>query len=48
VNEVTGGIRLENRFMCSVDDDVLVAFDVVSAADADGEEPLDYSRAISS
>jgi riboflavin biosynthesis pyrimidine reductase len=48
VNEVTGGIRLENRFMCSVDDDVLVAFDVVSAADADGEEPLDYSRAVSS
>jgi 3,4-dihydroxy 2-butanone 4-phosphate synthase/GTP cyclohydrolase II len=48
VNEVTGGIRLENRFMCSVDDDVLVAFDVVSAVDADGEEPLDYSRAVSS
>jgi GTP cyclohydrolase II len=48
VNEVTEGIRLENRFMCSVDDDVLVAFDVAGNADADADERLDYSRAVSS
>lgn len=48
VSEVTEGIRLENRFMCSVDDDVLVAFDVASTADAEASEPLDYSRAVSS
>ena len=48
VNEVAGGIRLQNRFMCSVDDDVLVAFDVASNGDADGEEGVDLSRAVSS
>ena len=48
VNEVAGGIRLQNRFMCSVDDDVLVAFDVASNGDADGEERVDLSRAVSS
>jgi 3,4-dihydroxy 2-butanone 4-phosphate synthase/GTP cyclohydrolase II len=48
VNEIAGGIRLENRFMCSVGDDVLVAFDVASPADADAEDPVHYFRAAGS
>lgn len=48
VNEVTEGIRLQNRFICSVDDDVLVAFDVAGNTDVDDAERLDYSRALSS
>ena len=48
VNEVSDGIRLQNRFICSVDDDVLVAFDVASNGAADAVERLDYSRAVSS
>jgi riboflavin-specific deaminase-like protein len=45
VNQVVEGIRLRNRLVCSVDDDVLVAFDVGCHTAVDD---LDYSRAVSS
>jgi GTP cyclohydrolase II len=46
IDRIIEGIRLGNRFVCSVDDDVVVAFDVT-------REPVetdaaDYSRAVSS
>jgi GTP cyclohydrolase II len=46
VNRIVEGIKLRNRFACAVEDDVVVAFDVVHEP---GEaEPADYSRAVSS
>jgi GTP cyclohydrolase II len=46
VNQIVDGIRLQSRFVCSVDEDVVVAFDV---ADARAEvKPSTYSRAVSS
>jgi GTP cyclohydrolase II len=46
VNRIIEGIRLENRYVCAVDDDVIVAFDVVRApGDA---QTADYSRDVSS
>jgi GTP cyclohydrolase II len=46
VNRIVEGIRLSNRYVCSVDDDVVVAFDVTSASREAGTS--DYSRAVSS
>jgi GTP cyclohydrolase II len=46
VTQVMDGIRLHGRFVCSVDDDVMVAFDVAHApASVKGAA---YSRAVSS
>jgi GTP cyclohydrolase II len=46
VNRIVEGIRLRNRFVSLVDDDVVVAFDV--ACEPGEPETADYSRAVSS
>jgi GTP cyclohydrolase II len=46
VSQIVDGIRLQGRFVCSVDDDVVVAFDVAGAPAA--VKPSPYSRAVSS
>ena len=46
VSRIVEGIRLRNRFVCSVDDDVVVAFDVTR--EPRQAETSDYSRAVSS
>jgi GTP cyclohydrolase II len=49
VRKVVEGIRLHSRFVCSVDDDVMVAFDVGASPGEPGEvEGSAYSRAVSS
>jgi 3,4-dihydroxy 2-butanone 4-phosphate synthase/GTP cyclohydrolase II len=46
VTQVVEGIRLHGRFVCAVDDDVVVAFDVAGAPA--GKNSAAYSRAVSS
>ena len=46
VSQIVDGIRLQGRFVCSVDDDVVVAFDVAGTPAA--VKPSPYSRAVSS